>query len=282
MTTTMPSSFRISVLLAICIATQVASMDMMVTCTVDEATRDKSHCDLPLSEACVEQMWASAKEADAEVFGEDIFMASESNIDSISTSNVWDEISEVMRECAELGMRRYANPSGWEMHSNRNKEQENRRNLRPPKQQEKREQEQQERELRRCQGTCYSPRSSCCLLSPSFCASTCGSGCDCSRRRQLGADDPDSPDWVNSDRNDEIELAIGDDDDNAGLPADDENRSSDPLVMERKNVIARCENQMEALRIRLLHQHGAPPNFCLGDSADVAITCNAYSSHYVL
>jgi hypothetical protein len=223
----MRAAFRIFALtLSLLLLAKVESMDNMVTCTVEEATRDKSHCDLQLTEAGIATVLALAAAADSAV--SNVFT---SNPNSITTGNVWDEVSEILRECTELGMNKYVDPSGWEMHTPRKDEG---RSLQA--------QQQQERELITCEGSCYGPRSSCCLLDPSFCASTCGAGCEC-RRRQLEAN------------------------------------AAHPSAMERKHIITKCVANMEELRERLLDQD--IPNFCLGDNTAAAIICNTFSSNYI-
>jgi hypothetical protein len=160
-----------------------------------------------------------------------------------NTLTVWEEISAALMGCAFEGMDLSGDLEtfgvGWELYTSIN-----RRNLR------------QERELRRCTGTCYKPRSSCCRLHSSFCAGKCNR-CSCSRR--LGGKEVD------------IENILA----NRELEYEDRKHDQRRLVGGQEEVVAKCVADLKLLRNSLLLGQN-PPNLCMGESSTVAITCNAY------
>jgi hypothetical protein len=178
--------------------------DMIVTCNVDEETRNKGDC----------------------------------------TESVWDEIDAALLQCSYDGMDLAASQSletfgvEWQLYTNKTAV---RRNLR------------QERDLKTCRGTCYKPRSSCCLLHSSFCAGKCRN-CACSRR--LSEEEEIEEVFANR------ELA------NEGGKQDQRRR----LVGGQDDVvITTCVARLEALRISLLARN----NLCMGASITAPITCDA-------
>lgn len=226
---TMTRYFRIFALLSVFAPRQVESNDIMVTCSVDEGTRNIDDCDLPPIEG--------------------------------ATTNVWHEVSELMRDCTQLGMEQGYGKKDWTLYSL-----EPRRNLR----------QQEERELgkNRCQGTCYSPWSSCCLLWSGFCAGICGNGCSCDYRRLSEADEIENVLATNNGKDAELSNKDG----------DGEHVQRRTMHEHRVDVIANCVDKMEELRTSLLAQQ--PPNLCLAASTDalgnpLAVTCNAFSSVFV-
>jgi hypothetical protein len=157
------------------------------------------------------------------------------------TESVWDEIEAALLQCSFEGMDLPASQTldmfkvDWKLNTSRT-----RRNLR------------QERDLRRCTGTCYTPRSSCCLLHSSFCASKC-TNCSCDYRRLS--------------EKEEIENVLANSE-----PANEDSRHDERrLLGGREDVIATCVATLEALRVSLLARN----NLCMGDSITAAITCDA-------
>jgi hypothetical protein len=219
---TITRSFRILALLSMFATRQVASNDIMVTCSVDEGTRSIDDCDLPPAVG--------------------------------GTTNVWYEVSEVLRTCSQLGLERGLDAEAWTLYSLEPK-----RNLR---------QQDEQRELGTCSGTCYSPWSSCCLLWSGFCAGICGSGCDCNNRRLSEADEIENV-LANNNSGKDAELSNND-------VAHAPRRTQEE---HREAVIADCVAMLEQLRTTLLAL--PTPNLCLAASTE-SITCNAFSSEFTL
>jgi hypothetical protein len=156
---------------------------------------------------------------------------------------VMNDVSETLRSCTQLGMEQGYGKADWQMYTAE------RRNLRF---------QQQQRELRRCTGTCYSPRSSCCMLDSSFCAGKCNN-CACDRRL---------------DEKQEIEEVLAN---------EFEHSMTLPNVKHRNAVIEDCVAKMEELRTSLLAQPTS--NLCLGTSfhenkSPSPISCNVFSSEF--
>jgi hypothetical protein len=188
--------------------------EMMVTCNVDENTRNKEHCN-----------WAGSTGAD---------------------SQVWDDIEAALLQCSYDGMDLADSQTleffgvGWELYTPRPADAV-RRNLR------------QERDLRRCTGTCYSRRSSCCLLHSSFCSGKCNR-CACSRRLS---------------EEEEIEEVLA----NRELGYEDSKQDQRRRLVGGQDdvVIKTCVDKMMALRKDLVEKG----NFCMGTSITAPITCDA-------
>jgi hypothetical protein len=157
------------------------------------------------------------------------------------TESVWDEIEAALLQCSSNGIQASDLETfevGWELYTPRPAVAV-RRNLR------------QERDLRRCTGTCYRPRSSCCLLHCSFCAGKCNR-CACSRRLS---------------EEEEIEEVLA----NRELTYEDDKHDQRRLDGRQQDVIDQCVIKLEALRARLLSQN----NLCMGGSS-FDITCDAF------